>query len=254
MPRKITPATSLDTLRKEAERWLKDIRANDAEARARFAAAYATGPATPTLRDVQHALAREHGHESWVALKKAVEQPDVERSTPIALAQTPEEYDRLAGDLVLAFDAQDDSIAPRRTLSDREWDSLIAFMKERRITSLNAIGLMTDAVLSRVADLDHVTSLTLGGSRALTDAGLRHLARMPQLTQLNLSEYPGGNLTDRGLEVLRHLPNLRVFEMTWQRGITDAGVANLKFCEHLERVDLMGSPTGDASTWTVCRV
>jgi hypothetical protein len=47
---------------------------------------------------------------------------------------------------------------------------------------------------------------------------------MPQLQNLNLSEYPGGKLTDRGLEVLRHLPNLRTFEMTWQRGITDAGV------------------------------
>ena len=51
---------------------------------------------------------------------------------------------------------------------------------------------------------------------------------MPQLEHLNLSEYPGGKLTDRGLEVLRHLPNLRDFEMTWQRGITDAGVANLR--------------------------
>ena len=51
---------------------------------------------------------------------------------------------------------------------------------------------------------------------------------MPQLQNLDLSEYPGGKLTDRGLEVLRHLPNLRTFEMTWQRGITDAGVANLR--------------------------
>ena len=115
MPRKITPATSLDTLRKEAKRWLKEIRANSAEARARFAAAYPTAPATPTLRDVQHALAREYGHESWVALKKAVEQPDVERATPMALAQTAEEYDRLASDLVLAFDAQDQAALDRST-------------------------------------------------------------------------------------------------------------------------------------------
>ena len=49
----------------------------------------------------------------------------------------------------------------------------------------------------------------LGGSRELTDDGLLQLARMPQLEHLNLSEYPGGKLTDRGLEVLRHLPNLR---------------------------------------------
>ena len=99
---------------------------------------------------------------------------------------------------------------------------------------------MTDAVLARIADLDHVTALSLGGSRELTDDGLRHLARMPQLEHLNLSEYPGGKLTDRGLEVLRHLPNLRAFEMTWQRGITDAGVANLRFCDRLEQVDPHG--------------
>ena len=70
---------------------------------------------------------------------------------------------------------------------------------------------------------------------------------MPQLEHLDLSEYPGGKLTDRGLEVLRHLPNLRHFEMTWQRGITDAGVANLRFCDRLEVVNLMGSPTGDGA-------
>jgi hypothetical protein len=104
---------------------------------------------------------------------------------------------------------------------------------------------MTDAALARIAELGHVTSLHLGGSRELTDAGLLHLARMPQLEHLELSEYPGGKLTDRGLEVLRHLPNLRRFEMTWQAGISDAGPANLRFCEQIESVNLMGSPTGD---------
>ena len=72
-------------------------------------------------------------------------------------------------------------------------------MQERRITTLDANGLMTDAVLARIADLDHVTSLALGGSRQLTDDGLRHLARMPQLQRLDLT---GVKLTDRGLEVL----------------------------------------------------
>src|SRR5262249_49945539 len=81
----------------------------------------------------------------------------------------------------------------------------------------------------------------------LTDDGVLQLARMPQLQHLRLNEYPGGKLTDRGLEVLRHLPNLRTFEMTWQAGITDAGVANVRFCDQLERVDLMGSPTGDGA-------
>jgi hypothetical protein len=62
-----------------------------------------------------------------------------------------------------------------------------------------------------------------------------------------MSEYPGGKLTDKGLEVLRHLSNLREFEMTWQSGISDAGVRNLRFCNQLERVNLMGSPTGDGA-------
>jgi hypothetical protein len=331
MPRRITPAGSLEIFRKEAKRWLKELRANDPDARARFERAYPAAPADPVLRDVQQALAHEYGHENWIALKAAVPKLGSERGAPLARARTAEEYERLAADLVLAFDSHDEAalqrvseyyqrsftfddlwaeiwrrvyafrqrafngsknslklseaqiviaqdagfgswtalsraaatgappvpayavdsaenrISPRRQLSDKEWDELIAVVKERRITALDAGGLMTDAVLARVAELDHVTSLSLGGSRQLTDDGLLHLARMPQLQNLDLSEYPGGKLTDRGLEVLRHLPHLRTFEMTWQRGITDAGVANLKFCDRLERVNLMGSPTGDGA-------
>ena len=145
------------------------------------------------------------------------------------------------------IDAKENGIGPRRRLTDTEWDELIDIIKQRRITGVHANGLMTDSVLARIAGLDHVTRLNLGGSRELTDEGLLHLARMPQLEHLDLSEYPGGKLTDRGLEVLRHLPNLRTFEMTWQAGISDAGVANLRFCDRLERVNLMGSPTGDGA-------
>ena len=57
MTRRITPQTTLENLKKEAKRWLKALRANDPEARERFA----NGPAHPVLRDVQHALALEYG-------------------------------------------------------------------------------------------------------------------------------------------------------------------------------------------------
>ena len=330
MPREITPATSLDVLKKESKRWLKQLRERNADALDRFGRAHPSATANPGLRDVQLALAREYGFDGWVALKRAVEALRPEPATPFR-ARTIEEYDRLASDMVLALDARDDAalrrlnvgygrsfthddlwaevwrrvyafrqrssrvpknflkpeeaqtvvaqdagfaswaaltnglssgappvpafgidekdnrISPRRHLAGAEWDELIAAMKERRVAALDSGGLMTDAVLSRVAGLGHVTSLKLGGSRELTEDGLRHLARMPQLEHLDLSEYPGGNLTDRGLEVLRHLPNLRTFEMTWQRGVTDAGVANLKHCGRLEKVNLMGSPTGDGA-------
>ena len=64
-----------DNLRKEAKRWLKALRANDPDARARLTRAYPNAPAPPVLRDVQHALAREHGYDNWIALKRALEQP-----------------------------------------------------------------------------------------------------------------------------------------------------------------------------------
>src|SRR4029077_17371692 len=48
-------------------------------------------------------------------------------------------------------------------------------------------------------------------------------------------------------EVLRHLPELREFEMFWQGNVTDKGIETLKFCEHLEAVDLLGCNLGDGA-------
>jgi hypothetical protein len=317
MSRKLTSAASLDNLKKEAKRWLKALRENDAAAGERLRNAYANAPGTPALRDVQHGLAREYGFENWKELKSALlrndghhrlaqdfvdacegDQSALERlnrhygrsftfddvraeiwrrvyafrqrssRVPKNYLQLSEAQTLIAQDAGFgswgaflqaaaagtpapgapyAIDAKEDRISPRRRLTDKEWDELIGVMRERRITALDAEGLMTDSVLARIAALDHITSVTLGGSRELTDAGLLQLARMPQLERLNLSEYPGGKLTDRGLEMLRHLPNLREFKMAWQAGITDAGAANLRFCDRLERVNLMGSPTGDGA-------
>ena len=329
MPRQITPASSLDHLKKEAKRWLRDLRAEKAAARARFARAWPRGPSSPVLRDVQHALAREYGFRNWIALAKAAPaKPPAAESLRRASA---DEYQQRAEDLVQAFDAKDEaalqrvnrfygrsfsfddlwaevwrrvyafrqrafngapqqlelpeaqdliahdagyggwaalmravtsgarpipayeidpadnSIGPRRMLTPSEWDELIAVARERGITTLHAHGQATDEVMRRVAALGQITTLNLGGSRLLGDDGLLELARMPQIERLDLNEYPGGKLTDRGLAVLRHLPNLRTFEMTWQRGITDAGAANLRFCDRLESVTLMGSPTGDGA-------
>lgn len=321
MQRKLTSATTLDNLRREAKRWLKALREDNPEARERFERAHPKHTITPVLRDVQYALAREYGFENWKELKLAVQQA--------ARSRTREAYERAARDFVEAYsgdaaaldrlnryygrtfsfadlkaeiwrrdyayrqrsfrapesyfpveeaqiilaqdagfgswkklmdalatgvppqgapyalDAKDNRIGPRRRMPDADWDELIGVMKERRIPALDANGLMTDEALARIAGLNFVTSLNLGGSRELTDDGLLHLARMPQLEHLDLNEYPGGKLTDRGLEVLRQLPNLRKFEMTWQSGVTDCGIANLRFCERLEEVNLMGSPTGD---------
>ena len=76
MSRSLSSGSSLETLKKEAKRWLKAIREGDARARMRLAAALSgegPPPAEPTLRDVQLALAREHGLPGWSALRNALE-------------------------------------------------------------------------------------------------------------------------------------------------------------------------------------
>ena len=70
-----TPAPrrrSLDSLKKEAKRWLAALRADAADARARLERVLTELHARPTLRDVQHALAREHGFPGWAALKEGL--------------------------------------------------------------------------------------------------------------------------------------------------------------------------------------
>ena len=52
--------SSIDNLKKEAKRRLKALRAQ------------AGAAAAPTLREVQHALAREHGHQSWKAMIESI--------------------------------------------------------------------------------------------------------------------------------------------------------------------------------------
>ncbi len=68
MSRKLTPQSTLENLKKQAKRWLHALRANVAEAWARFEQAHPGAPTDPILRDVQHALALEHGLPGWTAL------------------------------------------------------------------------------------------------------------------------------------------------------------------------------------------
>ena len=69
MSRKLTPQSSLENLKREAKRWLKALRDGDPNARTRLTSAHPAAPATPALRDVQFALAREHGLAGWAELK-----------------------------------------------------------------------------------------------------------------------------------------------------------------------------------------
>jgi hypothetical protein len=191
----------------------------------------------PTLADVQLMLARQYGFENWARLAEGLAQPpgDVTKSH-LGLSSAPPFY---------KIDAKERTIEPRPPLCDDDWDTIFDVMKGMGITGISA-ACMTDSAMERLSQLDFVTRINVGGARQLTDDGLQHLANMRQLEELDLSGYHSP-ITDRGLKVLRHLKELRKFQMCWPQRVTDAGVANLSFCDHLQGVNLLGTPTGDGA-------
>jgi hypothetical protein len=69
---------TLDDFRKQAKNWLEEVRRRNPGQVKRLRLAYPKAPAVPVLRDIQHALAREHGCENWKALKAALERQEMQ--------------------------------------------------------------------------------------------------------------------------------------------------------------------------------
>jgi ankyrin repeat protein len=68
--RELTFRSTLETIRRQAKRWLKEIEAGDTEALARFRKLIPNHAGVAKLRVVQHALARDYGLANWAALKQ----------------------------------------------------------------------------------------------------------------------------------------------------------------------------------------
>ncbi|PWT90257.1 MAG: hypothetical protein C5B55_10010 [Blastocatellia bacterium] len=188
-----------------------------------------------TLPDAQLIVARLYGFQSWSELVQSSNAADTDpRSAPVFLNSRPPFY---------LIDWANNSIEPRQPMSTRDWEIFCDVIEELGLTAINSASLIGDDDLEVISRLDQITSLNLDGSKRLTDKGVQYLARMPQLRKLIL----GGRVTDRGLEVLQHLRELRTFEMFWQSEVSDKGILNLRFCNQLEEVDLLGSNVGDAA-------
>ena len=188
-----------------------------------------------TLIDAQVVVAQRYGFTDWDALVQANSAPAGDlHSAPFVLSSKPPFY---------RIDWTTNSIEPRQPMSTKDWESVCAVVKELGLTAINSAGLVGDDDLRIISQLDQITSLNLDGAKRLSEKGYGHLTRMPQLRELII----GGGITDRGLEVLAHLRELRVFQMFWQTNITDEGIANLRFCDHLEQVDLLGCNLGDGA-------
>jgi hypothetical protein len=190
---------------------------------------------TPTLPQVQHMLARQRGFDSWSAFAEGLAQPpSVPGSASLGLSAAPPFY---------RIDWTTHTIEPRPPLSDRDWDAVFAIMTEHRLTGISSSA-MTDDAMRRLAKLDFVTRVNVGGAQSFTDDGLLQLAAMTQLEELDISGWHSP-ITDRGLGVLQHLTSLRQFQMAWPQRVSDVGASHLTSCAHLESVNVMGTPTGD---------
>lgn len=272
----LPPRRSLESLRKEAKRWLSALRRGDSDARARFTHAHPQPSGDPTLRDVQLALAREHGFEGWNALIEAIERPVNAR----AIAY----YERAAAALLEAYrtgtpEAMEAHYAltwhrrpwrgmrtyvqldlGKRPVNDgddvpialddarylvavehgyRNWDDL-----RQRVAAPPSHG--DDRLAQLIAGVAPI-SLDLSGLKTLDDDGIRQLAALDSLENLNLS---GTAITDRALETIATLPNLRSLSLAMTH-VTDDGIARLARCRGLEEVDLSWTRTGDAALRTL---
>jgi hypothetical protein len=189
------------------------------------------------LADAQDIVAQGYGFESWAAFVESFRQPVTDpQSASVFINNRPPFY---------KIDWEENRLLVRGPQSDDNWDEIIAVTNQYQIAKLNAGGI-TDSAIRRVTRLEVLTELDIGGSKDLTDAGLLRLARMPQLKNLSVGG-PSSPITDRGLAILRQLPQLRRFAAGWTKGISDAGLANLASCEHLEEVNVMGTPSGDGT-------
>lgn len=181
-----------------------------------------------TLDDARHLVAIEHGFANWKELR--------------AFTVSSRSGSRTAAKPVGVLDASARADS-RPIIVTRDWDEILRVLEDHPSPRLVANGQMTDAVLAEIAGVDHLTSLDLAGSHALTDDGLGVLARLSRLEQLDVS---GTAIGDPGLEVLRELRALKTISLDGTR-ITDAGAARLAHCEVLEHVSLRWTRTGDGA-------
>ncbi len=70
---------------------------------------------------------------------------------------------------------------------------------------------------------------------AITDSGLEHLSKLPQLEELDLGIT---KITDEGVKLLKQFPSLKTIRLT-RTAITDAGVSELSRCPNLTWIGLV---------------
>jgi Leucine-rich repeat (LRR) protein len=107
------------------------------------------------------------------------------------------------------------------------------------VVSITAGGVVTDELLAQLAKLPRLRDLTIETTKDVTEAGLKHLAKMSELEKLSLSSVnvEGRGLGDEAIRAVTGLKRLRDLSLR-ECGTTDAGVRLLEGMQQLTRLEL----------------
>jgi hypothetical protein len=265
---------SLESLKKEAKRWFDALRRNHTEARTRFEQLVPGAPSKPTLRDVQHALAREHGFSGWTELKRKLT-ADAEE-TAKALDQFEEMAEALLGayrtgtraamerhwaltwhrrnhqamrtyvQLDLGRQAgagnQNDDITldDARYLVAREhgfehWDALVKFYTSTALQS----SLITTKPIALFAALEAGDESRPWDSRDWS-------AVLSRLTGSDITGIDAaGQMTDAMIQDISRFEHITALKLGGSRHLTDAGLSHVARLSRLRYLDLSGTSITD---------
>lgn len=262
MSDELTPRRTLESLRKEAKRWLAAIRNGDADAIARFRRSLPDAPVPPTLRGVQLALARESGFQGWAGLKTRLE--SAESCTRMTLERIEREVDAL----LEAYRTGTPEAMERHwghTWHRRSWPAMRTYVQLDLGRQSGTPGIDDDITVDDARYLvarsrgftdwtELVRTAMTSARAATTDARIEpspgpltdeRLAAMPleEVTQLELA---GTAITDRGLQALSRAVCLEELNLS-HTAVTDEGIAVLRHCPMLRKLDLRWTTTGDGA-------
>ena len=274
MSDKLARRRSLESFKKEAKRWFAALRRNVPDARTRFERAVTNAPAKPILRDVQHALAREHGFAGWTELKhkltadaeetqKALGQLEemaealleaYRTGTPAAMErhwaltwhrrnhQAMRTYVQLDLGRQAGADNQNDDITldDARYLVAREhgferWDDLVKFYA----------SVPTQASLTMTKPIGLFFPDAVGDEWPAWDSRdwSAVVSRLKECAAAGIDA--AGQMTDAMIEDVSRIEHLTALKLGGSRGVTDAGVCHLARLSRLRYLDLSGTSITD---------
>jgi hypothetical protein len=267
-----TPRRTIESLKNEARRWLKQLRAGEPSARERFARALPHVSRTPSLRDVQLALAREQGFPGWKHLQDAVEAQRAERLRSLA------HYDAAVAALLEAYRTGTPEAMERHygyTWHRRAWDAMRTYVqldlgkrplhpgddveitvddarhliaREHDFPSWDALCRLAATAASgtlQTAKPVGVAAFGLGASGAIGRS--RDWDAIIRLLSENASAelHANGQMTDAALARIAAVDTTRGLHIGNSRAVTDHGLRHLLHLAQLERLDVSGTSVTD---------